>query len=293
MSSQQDHFRFEDLPELNIPSDLDGSSHAESDSDTELSGSGPPTPSTPITPVTHLASFVTEFSFSETESVTTGPSTSARRGKKFHPGRFAKGHKRRALFITPTKSKRASISKSELLKETKCPQATSTSNVRLNEGGRIEQKQLLLPQGSQIMNLEILSLVFQMLRCTDATCPGSLRLHQFPYHDGLQGKFVLHCSRCHTVVEKFSSSLYLNEQPSEAINSKVIVGYRRSQINIRSMFAIHATSLSWQDFRLACALFDLQILGRNMRQSALDQFQQTTSKVTEESMRIASRDVAP
>ena len=58
------------------------------------------------------------------------------------------------------------------------------------------------------------------------------------------------------------------------------------------MFAIHATSLSWQDFRLACALLDLQIPGRNMRQSALDQFQQTTSKVTEESMRIACRDVA-
>ena len=137
-----------------------------------------------------------------------------------------------------------------------------------------------------------MSLVFQMLRCTDPTCPGSLRLHRFPHHDGLQGKFVFHCSRCHTVVANFSSSLYLNEQPSEAINSKVIVGYRRSQINIRSMFALHATSLSWQDFRLTCALLDLQIPGRNMRQSALDQFRQTTCKVTEESMRIASRDVA-
>ena len=73
MSSQQDQFRFEDLPELNIPSELDDSSHAESDSDTELSRSGPPTPSTPITPVTHLASSVTEFSFSESESVTPRP----------------------------------------------------------------------------------------------------------------------------------------------------------------------------------------------------------------------------
>ena len=73
------------------------------------------------------------------ESVTPGPSTSSRRGKKVHPGRFAKGHKRRALFITPTKSKRASIPKSELLKETKYPQATSTYNVTLNEGGRIQK----------------------------------------------------------------------------------------------------------------------------------------------------------
>ena len=53
MSSQQDQFRFEDLPDLIIPSELDDCFHSENDSDTKLSGSGPLTPSTPITPVTH------------------------------------------------------------------------------------------------------------------------------------------------------------------------------------------------------------------------------------------------
>ena len=129
------------------------------------------------------------------------------------------------------------------------------------------------------MNLEILDMVFQMLSCIDPTCHGSLRLHKFPHNDGLQSRFVLHCSRCHVVVANFSSSLYLNEQPRESVNSKDKSRYRYSEVNIRSMLAVHCTSLSWQDFRLTCALLGLQVPGRNMRQGGLDELVATTCKV--------------
>ena len=65
-----------------------------------------------------------------------------------------------------------------------------------------------------------------------------------------------------------------------------------SEVNIRSMLAVHCTSLSWQDFRLTCALLGLQVPGRNMRQGALDKLIATTCKVSQDTMKIASREVA-
>ena len=290
-----DKFRFEDLPQLHIPAELVSSSDSAIDSDSEFSVSGLSTPSapvTPITPVSQVASSITSFTFTDTEHASPTHSGSSKRGKKVHPGRFAKGYKRRALFVTPTKSKRPAVPRSELLKGTKIPPAPSTYRVNLKEGGKLQSKHLIIPLGSQIMNLEILALVFKMLRCTNRICNGPLRLHKFAYSDGLQSKFVLHCTHCHLVVANFSSSLYENEKPMEAINSTVKSRYRPSEVNIRAMVAVHATSLSWQDFRLTCALLDLQVPGRNLRQRALDNFKEATCKVTEDTMKLAARDVS-
>ena len=74
-------------------------------------------------------------------------------------------------------------------------------------------------------------------------------------------------------------TLCLNEQPRESVNSEDKSRYRYSEVNIRSMLAVHCTSLSWQDFRLTCALLGLQVPGRNMRQGGLDELVATTCKV--------------
>ena len=295
MSDHSDKFLYGDLPVLHIPPELEASSDSNTDSETDelvTMSSTPSTPLTPGTPVSQIAASVTSFTFSETESATPSQSPRSKGVKKIHTGRFSKGHKRRALFVTPKKIKRSSIPRSELLKGTVNTSAPSTYLVNLKEGGKMQAKHLLVPQGSQVMNLEILDMVFQMLSCTDPTCHGSLRLHKLPHHDGLQSRFVLHCSRCHVVVANFSSSLYLDEQPREAVNSTVKSRYRPSEVNIRSMLAVHCTSLSWQDFRLTCALLGLQVPARNMSQAALDKLIATTCKVSQDTMMIASREVA-
>ena len=92
-------------------------------------------------------------------------------------------------------------------------------------------------------------------------------------------------------VSQFSSSPHQNETQTQAVNNPKMFLRRPSQINARAILAVHVTSLSWQDFRLTCALMDLPIPGHNLRQKALDNPSQTAESVAADSMNLATEDV--
>ena len=141
------------------------------------------------------------------------------------------------------------------------------------------------------MNMEILSCVFHLLRCWELGCTGSLQLHKFPFIDGLQSYFVVHCDRCHCVVARFSSSLHLDESPKQAVNNAKMFSHRPSEVNERALLALHTNSLSLQDFKLACCLLDLPVPKRNLNKRSMERFSQVTSKICGISMDLAAEEV--
>ena len=275
-----------DFPILQIPPEYLSSS--DSGSEGEFSpGSSPP--STPATPVSQLGASVSSFSFGRDALTTPSPKP---RHRNIHPGRFRKGEsKRRVLFATPSKPKRTPLPRKELLRGIKFPPPPATYPVHIKEGDVTSVKDLLIPHGSQVMDMEILSNVFQMLRCPDRDCTGTLQLHKYPLSYGLQSYYVLHCIRCHEAVARFSSSPHLNETSEQAVNNPKMFERRPSQINTRALIALHVTSLSWQDFRLTCNLLDLPIPGHNLGQKALDKLCLTVDSVVGETMNLAVKEV--
>ena len=83
----------------------------------------------------------------------------------------------------------------------------------------------------------------------------------------------------------------MNVSANQAVNNPKMFLRRPSQINTRALLAVHVPSLSWQDFRFACALMDLPIPGHNLRQKALDKLSLTADSVVRETMNLAAEDV--
>ena len=64
-----------------------------------------------------------------------------------------------------------------------------------------------VPHGSQIIDIDILSTICSLLRCTEAHCTSSkLNMYQYAFRDGLQSYLLLKCSRCQLVLAEFTTS---------------------------------------------------------------------------------------
>ena len=149
---------------------------------------------------------------------------------------------------------------------------------------------MLFYRGNQIFNLEILAHVFTLLICPDKTCSGRPRLHQHTSRDGLQRFFLVKCSHCHKLIANFPASLPIGASPDDCINNAV---YRtgQSEINARSLIAVHSTASSWEDFRLTCSILDLDVPTSRMSKLSLDKFVAASKIVVDHSMNISGQKV--
>ena len=289
-----------DLPELVIPEELVHMNSSDSELVTEfLSAPSTPrtpgTPQTPGTPVSLLGAGFSAFDFSDTDESPSSPVTTPKMRKKRYPQRFPSKHY--GLFRTPSKIKpkrprvSTSTSGSKLLEGCHFPESNKAYDVLLNDGGNVSTRSLLVPKGSEIMNMDILSNVFNLIPCRDHNCSGSLKLHKYPLREGLQTYLVLHCDRCHSIVAKFPTTQHLGESAKEAVNNPKMMSHRSNEINVRATLALHTTSFSWQDFRLACALLDLPVPQKNLNKRSMGQLIEVTSKVSAIAMDLAAEEV--
>ena len=178
---------------------------------------------------------------------------------------------------------------SELFSEMRFAAPLGSYPIKVDSGNNTAVRELVVPTGNAICNLEILSLVFGMLNCTDRSCFGRLRLYETPLDDGLQNFLLLKCTHCHKLVAEFPSSLPIGVSALASINNKSLISKGKSEINQRALMAVHTTSASWEDFRLTCSLLDVKAPGRNMSQTQLTKFKKASLDVATESMRIAGK----
>ena len=164
-------------------------------------------------------------------------------------------------------------------------------DVFLKRGDNTYSRPMFLPNGSEVMNMDILRHILSLLHCNEPNCSGTMVLHKLPKTYGLQSYFILHCVRCHSIVAEFSSSAHVGETPLEAVNNPNMNARRPNEVDSRAMLAVHSTSMSWRDFLLVCALMDLPIPGRNLNQRSLEHFQACNIQVSEESMALAASQV--
>ena len=304
MSSETEEiaqFRPIDLPHVSVNSDFNSSEYSDlegstgfstpSTPDTPNTPSTPTTPSTPATPLTELATCVTSFGFTDAETSTFALPATKRAYRRKRPG-FHKGnsHIKRRLFTTGTPKKRDSLA-SKIRVHCKIPPKPKSFEVYLKKGDITTSRQLYVPHGAEVMNMDILVHVLSLLRCNEPQCPGIMMLHKLPKTNGLQSYFILHCKRCHSVVAEFSSSKHIGETPTEAVNNPQMFTRRPNEVNTRALLAVHTTSTSWRDFLLICALMDLPVPGRNLQKRELQNFQSVTDQVSQESMTLAAAQV--
>ena len=298
MSSETEEvaqFRPIDLPYISVNSDFDSSEYSDLD---EGNGYSTPTtpatstsPTTPATPLSDLASSVSSLAFTEAETSTFALPATKRAYRKKRPGfRKDHSHSKRRLFSTGTPTKKSSLA-FEIHTSYMVPKKTKSHQVFLKKGDKTSARQLYVPHGSEVMNMDILGHVMSLLRCDEPDCYGSMILHNIPKTNGLQSYFILHCRRCHTVVAELSSSPDIGETPKEAVNNPKMSTYRPNQVNSRALLTVHSTSLSWRDFLLVCAVMDLPVPGRNLNKLALENFQFVTKKLSHESMALAAAQI--
>ena len=242
----------------------------------------------------------TEFSFLGVSSQTSEAgefATPRPRKKRFTKRRVlnlkrAPGFDRRGEDSPSASSKRTKLTrpKSELFANVHFPRADESYHVKLSECDTFSNKQLLVPHGNQIFNLEILSNVFTLLNCPDKKCLGKPRLHQHITRDGLQRFFLLKCYRCHKCIADYPASLPIGSPPDGCINTGVhLTGV--SEINARSLIAVHSTGSSWEDFRLTCSFLDLDVPAGRMPKTSLDKFVAASKALVEHSMDISGHNV--
>ena len=104
-------------------------------------------------------------------------------------------------------------------------------------------RDLYVPHGSQIIDIDTLSTVFSLLRCTEAHCTGKLNLHQYTFRDGLQSYFLLKCSRCHLVLAEFPTSCPVGMKPNEAVNDAQMLCRKKSEESTLELYYQHTVLL--------------------------------------------------
>ena len=290
-------YRTASLPKLTIPSPFQSE---DSSIDFESgSGSGIETPSTPATPTTPLSPLGSEFSFLALTSQSSDPgefATPRTRKKRLSKRRVA--HLKRGPLYgisrdpsPSTSSKRTKLTRpqSDLFSTINFPRAQESFSVKISEGDQIRDKELLVPRGNQIFNLEILANVFTLLICPDKSCTGRPRLHQHTAKDGLQRFFLLKCYICHKLIADFPASLLIGGSPEDSINKYHSPG--QSEINARALIAVHSTASSWEDFRLTCSIMDLDVPSNRMPKKSLEKFVAASNAVVQPSMNISGQKV--
>ena len=183
-------------------------------------------------------------------------------------------------------SKRMKVNKpkSAIFEEMRIPRETLPFSVKIKTGEKTIDKVLLLPHGNQIFNLDILASVFALFKCTQPQCSGRPKLYESLIKDGLQRFFILKCKMCHTAIAKFPATLPIGASPDKVVNNKSLMVRGRSEINKRSMLAVHTTSMSWSDFVLMCCLMDLPKPEKSMPKIILDDLVDASKRIVSISM---------
>ena len=291
----QSKFNYEHLPLLNIPSPFQSNSSG-FDSPTSPSIEFPTTPGTPLTPFSPGSSIGTEFSYIDLSSQTSdGPAPKIPRGKKYVKKRstgFKKGEPRAPRNVLPEPSpqmKRQKVDrpKTPLFSDMRFPVPSGTFNILLVSEGKESKQELAIPSGNSICNMEILSLVFSLLNCTDKLCSGRAKLYERLLTDGLQHFYLLKCSHCHRILTEFPASLPIGVTAVDSINNRAIRVKGNIEINQRSLLAVHTTSSSWEDFRLTCSLLDIKPPTQKLSKSSLDKVMGASKAVVMRSMQYA------
>ena len=132
-------------------------------------------------------------------------------------------------------------------------------DVKLSSEGVEYTKELRPVSGNQIVSLPILAEVFSLLNCPDKKSRGRVHLYEHIMQDGLQKFLLIKCHICHLLVAEFPASLP-NGIPADAcVNNKSVRVRGQSELNIRSLIAVHTTSQSWEEFRLSCSVLDVNV----------------------------------
>ena len=321
-SSEQENsytFRSADLPLISLPSSHSSSSNSSEsdtpplftpsntlaftmpgpqiDSATELSTSIEPPTESPSSPTELGSTFSRVELCSQTSADNADLSSSntsgvgKRRIHKTNTGRFQKGVGiKRKTPVTPTIRKRSSVSKpkSVLFQKVKFPRPNPRFSIKVRKDDTISVRDLLVPHGSQILDMEVLSSVFALLRCTEPNCTGPLRLYQYSCRDGLQSYLLLKCTYCHLVVAEFPTSLPIGMKPNESVNDPRMLCHKKSEVNVRALLAVHCTSNSWADFLLTCNILGLENSWYHMHKAPLSRLVQSSDKVCQLSMSLTA-----
>ena len=129
------------------------------------------------------------------------------------------------------------------------------------------------------MSLPILAEVFSLLNCPDKKCRGRVHLYEHIMQDGLQKFLLIKFRICHLLVAEFPASLP-NGIPADAcVNNKSVRVRGQSELNIRSLIAVHSTSQSWEEFRLSCSVLDVNVPTATMSRTHMIRFVQATRNV--------------
>ena len=131
---------------------------------------------------------------------------------------------------------------SSLYKDLHFEMDTKVMNIKLRSEG-MEYSQTLSPATTnQIVNLSILNHVFSLLSCLDKACKGRIRLYEQLLEDGLQKFLLIKCNYCHQLVAEFPASLPIGVPADKCVNNKSIRIRGQSDLNLRSLLAVHTTS---------------------------------------------------
>ena len=142
--------------------------------------------------------------------------------------------------------------------------------MKLSSDGKEYEKELRPASGNQIINLAILAQVFIQMNCSDKACNGRLHLYEHILQDGLQKFLLVKCGICHRITAEFPSSLPIGVPAEACLNNKSLRVNGQSELNVRSLLAVHTTSQSWEYFRLTCSLHDLDVPASAMSQHHLN-----------------------
>ena len=185
---------------------------------------------------------------------------------KIHRGRFHKGQnvKRRPLTTSSPKNRLSSNRpKSKLFQYVKLPQPNKRYTLKIPKDDTHSFGDLYVHHGYQIMDMDIVSTVFSLLKCTDVKYSGSLNLYQMP--------FVMGCRHTYywsvvTAISWLLSSLLGSCEPQ-------------------------CTSVSWSDFLLTCNILGIQNAWHHMPTSAQSQVVLSTKKICGQSMSPTAKHV--
>ena len=289
-------FRSADLPIISNPTPYSDESSSSVSVDTD-SLSCPSTPTTPASPATSLGAVFSHVGLSTQTSddqVFSTPKPKRKRlvKRKVYP--FKKGHTinlKRSSLTPGTESVKFVRPTSSLYKDMHFARETNVVNIKLSADGLDYSKNLSPATSNQIVNLAILNQVFALLSCVYKTCKGKMRLYERLLEDGLQKFLLIKCDYCHNVVAEFPASLPIGVPADKCINNKSLRLRGQSDVNLRSLLAVHTTSQSWEDFRLMCSILDLKVPASEMSKRHLNNFVDTTTRVVSKSMELSANQV--
>ena len=125
----------------------------------------------------------------------------------------------------------------------------------------------------------------------DKTYKGRVRVYQQVWDDGLQKFLLIKCDYCHNVVAEFPASLPIGVPAAKCLNDKSVRLRGQSDLNLRSLLAVHTTWQIWEDFQLTCSILDLNVPARETSKRHLKNFVDTTTRVVSKSMSIVANQV--